>query len=98
MYVCVYVEICAYVHMPVELILELRFWVASCKPSMWILGTALCKSISTCYSLSSLPWKFKKVFKSTFIFYVYMYGHVACHSIGRGQRITLWNWILPSTI
>lgn len=78
--------------------LELGFWVASCKPSVWILGTALCKSMSTFCRLSSLLFKFKKVFNSTFIFYVYMYGHVTCHSIGRGQRITLWNWILSSTI
>lgn len=40
--------------------------------------------------LSSLPRGFKG--------FMCIYGHVARHSTGRGQRVTLGSWILPSTI
>lgn len=71
MYVCVYVEICTYAHMPLELRSGAEVWVASCK-------SPIHAAVSPAFlgNLKDLS-------------FMCIYGHVACHSTGRGQRVTL---------
>lgn len=86
---CVYIDVCLDVCVYMCLCRNMHICAhtrgVDLELGFWV---ASCKPPHTC-----LPQRFKR-----FIFYVYMYGHVVCHSTGRGQRGTLGNWILPSTI